>query len=94
MRAGASEAKVQDIERAAASPHYTERERVAIEYAETMTTTGREVTDEMFARVRTHFSEDEVVELTAAIAFENYRSKFNRALRIDAQGFCSLKIEP
>jgi alkylhydroperoxidase family enzyme len=91
MRAGASEDKVRDVERAATSAHYTPRERVAVEYAEAMTITGRDVTDELFARVREHYSEPEVVELTAAIALENFRSKFNRALRVDAQGFCVVK---
>ena len=50
-----------------------------------MTITGREVTDELFARVHTIFDEDAVVELTAAIAWENASSKFNRALRVPSQ---------
>lgn len=88
MHAGASDEKVRQVERAATSALYTPRERVAIEYAEAMTITGRDVTDALFARLRDHFSEPEVVELTAAVALENFRSKFNRALRVDAQGFC------
>ena len=91
MRAGASEEKIQQIERYAVSAFYSERERVALEYAEAMTITGQKVTDELFARVRRHFSEDEVVELTAAVALENFRSKFNVALGIEAQGFCVLR---
>ncbi|MBI3628288.1 MAG: carboxymuconolactone decarboxylase family protein, partial [Candidatus Rokubacteria bacterium] len=47
--------------------------------------------DELFARVRAHFGEAQVVELTAAIALENFRSKFNTALGIEAQGFCVIK---
>jgi alkylhydroperoxidase family enzyme len=88
MQAGATEAKVQAIEKWADSDLFTDRERVALEYAEAMTLTGREVGDELFARVRAHYSEAEVVELTAVVALENFRSKFNRALRVDAQGFC------
>jgi alkylhydroperoxidase family enzyme len=60
-------------------------------YAEAMTITGQKVTDELFAEVRRHFSEDQVVELTAAVALENFRSKFNVALGIEAQGFCVIK---
>jgi len=41
--------------------------------------------------VREHFSEPEIVELTAAAALENFRSKFNTALGIEAQGFCVLR---
>jgi alkylhydroperoxidase family enzyme len=49
------------------------------------------VSDELFARVRKHFSEAQVVELTAAVALENFRSKFNVALGVEAQGFCVLR---
>jgi alkylhydroperoxidase family enzyme len=56
-----------------------------------MTVTGRRPTDALFAALRQHFSEPEIVELTAAVALENFRSKFNVALGIEAQGFCSLK---
>ena len=55
-----------------------------------MTITGQKVTDELFAEVRRHFSEDQVVELTAAVALENFRSKFNVALGVESQGFCVL----
>lgn len=50
-----------------------------------MTVTGREVSDEMFARLRTFYSDDEIVELTEVVAWENASSKFNRALRIPSQ---------
>jgi len=55
-----------------------------------MTITGQKVTDELFADARRHFSEAQLVELTAAIALENFRSKFNVALGVEAQGFCLL----
>ena len=50
-----------------------------------ITRTDLEVTDGLFERVSDQFSEDEVVELTATIAWENCSSKFNRALRVDSQ---------
>jgi alkylhydroperoxidase family enzyme len=56
-----------------------------------MTITGQRVDEALFARVRAHFSEAQVVELTAAVALENFRSKFNVALGIEAQGFCVLR---
>jgi alkylhydroperoxidase family enzyme len=55
-----------------------------------MTITGQKVTDEQFAEARRHFSEAQVVELTAAAALENFRSKFNVALGVESQGFCVL----
>jgi alkylhydroperoxidase family enzyme len=63
-------------------------ERVALEYAERITYTDRQVDDALFAELRKHFSEPQIVELTAAIAFENFRSKFNPTLGVEAQGFC------
>ena len=91
MQAGATEDKIREIESAATSALYDDRERTAIEYAENMTITGRRVSDALFARLRGYFSEPQVVELTAAVALENFRSKFNVALGIEAQGFCMLR---
>ena len=75
----------------ATSPHYSAAERAALAYAEAMTITGQKVTDELFAEARRHFSEPQLVELTAAVALENFRSKFNVALGVEAQGFCLLR---
>src|SRR5438105_10972814 len=91
MRAGATEDKVRAVAEAATSPLFDEGERAAIAYAEAMTITGQRVSDELFARVRKHCSEAQIVELTAAIALENFRSKFNVALGVEAQGFCALR---
>jgi alkylhydroperoxidase family enzyme len=55
-----------------------------------MTITGQKVTDEIFAEARRHFSEAQIVELAAAVALENFRSKFNVALGVESQGFCLL----
>ena len=55
---------------------------------EAITYTDRLVDDALFAEVKRHFTEPQIVELTAAIAFENFRSKFNPPLGIEAQGFC------
>jgi alkylhydroperoxidase family enzyme len=43
--------------------------------------------DALFDALRRHFSEDQIVALTAIVAWENASSKFNRASRIPAQGF-------
>jgi alkylhydroperoxidase family enzyme len=91
MRNGATEDKIRAVEQAATSPLFDDAERAAIAYAEAMTITGQVVGDELFALVRRHFTEAQVVELTAAVALENFRSKFNVALGIEAQGFCVLR---
>ncbi|HJR08594.1 MAG TPA: hypothetical protein VJ842_15145 [Pyrinomonadaceae bacterium] len=51
-----------------------------------MTITGRDAPDELFARLRSFYDDDAIVELTAIIAWENASSKFNRALRVPSQG--------
>jgi len=91
MRAGASEAKIAEVATALTSDLFAESEKTALEYAEAITFTDRKVTEELFARVRAHFSEAQIVELTAAVALENFRSKFNVALGVEAQGFCVIK---
>ena len=73
---------------------FSAMERDALEYAERMTITGQKVTDELLARLRGHFSEAQIVELTAAVALENFRSKFNVPLGVEAQGFCVLRRRP
>ncbi|MGZ3672849.1 MAG: carboxymuconolactone decarboxylase family protein [Ktedonobacterales bacterium] len=83
---GVSDEKILALEDYATSPLYNAMERVTLEYADSMTMTGREVSDELFARLREFYSDDALVELTEVIAWENASSKFNRALRIPSQG--------
>jgi alkylhydroperoxidase family enzyme len=82
------EAKLAEVAGWRSSLLFSEAERAALEYAERMTITGEWVDDALFARLRRHYSEAQIVELTAAIAFENFRSKVNPALGVAAQGFC------
>ena len=88
-RAG-SAAKVEELDNWQGSPIYDASERVALEYAEAMSVTGQQVTDELMARLKAQFSDDAIVEMTALVAFQNLSSKFNAALDVPAQGFCHL----
>ena len=91
MRGGdQGEAKLTRVTNWRDSDLFSEPERVALEYAERMTITGQSVDAALFDRVKQHYSEAQIVELTAAIAFENFRSKFNPPLGIEAQGFCPM----
>lgn len=69
---------------------FSAAERIALEYAERITYTDQKVDDALFAQVKQHFNEAQIVELTAAIALENFRSKFNPTLGVESQGFCLL----
>jgi alkylhydroperoxidase family enzyme len=91
MQAGASDEKIRAVPAWRDSALFTPMERDVFEYAERMTITGETVTDDLHARLRAHFTEAQIVELTAAVALENFRSKFNPALGIEAQGFCMLR---
>jgi alkylhydroperoxidase family enzyme len=88
---GVSDEKILALAEYATSPLYTEAERVALEYADTITRSDRDVSDDLFARVRRFYDDDAMVELTAVIAWENASSKFNRALRIPSQGLWKRK---
>ena len=90
---GVAEEKILDLPNYASSPHFSDLERVALEYTECITHTNREVTDELFERLKNHFSDDEIVELTATVAWENCSSKFNRALRVESQGLWPKTLE-
>jgi alkylhydroperoxidase family enzyme len=70
-----------------ASDRFTEAEKLVIDYAIGMTRTPVEVSDELFASLREHFDEPQLVEITSAIAIENYRSRFNWAFGIGGEGF-------
>jgi alkylhydroperoxidase family enzyme len=83
---GVADEKILALSEYATSPLYDAAERIALEYADAMTVTGREVSDDLFARLRAHYGDDAIVELTAVIAWENSSSKFNRALRVPSQG--------
>jgi AhpD family alkylhydroperoxidase len=85
-----SEDKVAALDEWQVSDLFSERERAALEYAEAVTYSDRQVTDELMARVKEHFDDDAVVELTGLIAFQNLSSKFNSALDVPAQGFCQI----
>jgi alkylhydroperoxidase family enzyme len=82
---GLSDEKLLAVNEYATSQLFDARERTALEYADSMTITAREVTDELFARLRSFFDEDAIVELTEVVAWENASAKFNRALRIPSQ---------
>lgn len=84
-REGVAVEKILDIPNYKTSSLFNDREKVALEYADSITITELDVSEQLFTQVQQHFSDDEIVELTATISWENCSSKFNRALRIDSQ---------
>lgn len=82
---GVAEEKIDALPNYETSDLYSQAERVALEFADAITITGRDVSDELFARLRAFYDDDSLTELTATIAWENASSKFNRALRVPSQ---------
>jgi alkylhydroperoxidase family enzyme len=73
-----------DFEKSSA---FSDVEKLVLRYAAAMTDTPVEVPDELFEALRRHFDERQLVELTSAIAWENYRARFDHAFGIEAEGF-------
>ena len=69
---------------------FDQREKIVLDYAEAMTRSDQMVDDDMVQRLRSHFTDDAIVELTGLIAFQNMSSKFNSALGVPSQGFCKI----
>ena len=82
---GITTEKIEALADWSSSRLYTDEERLVLEYADAMTITGSDVTEELFARLREVYDDDQLVELTMIIAWENSSSKFNRALRVPSQ---------
>ena len=87
-RRGVSPEKIAELPTWRASDGFAADERLALEYAEAMTL--NRVDDELRERIKRHWSDDAIVELTGLIAFQNLSSKFNAALDVPAQGFCTV----
>jgi len=67
----------------------------ALALAEGASGLPHDVPDELFARLQEHYSDAQIVELCYIVALENFRSRFNRTLRVEAQGlYCVLPAQP
>jgi len=84
---GVTERQLLELDDYATSDAFEPVERAVLEYATSVSGAACDVSDELFARLRGHFDEPELVELTAAITWENQRARFNHALRIPPDGF-------
>jgi alkylhydroperoxidase family enzyme len=82
-----TDAQLLELSRFETSDAFSPLEKLVLRYATEMTRTPVEVPDELFAALREHFDEAQMVELTAAIAWENYRARFDHAFGIGSQGF-------
>jgi alkylhydroperoxidase family enzyme len=84
---GISDQQLLDLGHFETSPAFSDLEKLVLRYAVAMTETPVEVSDELFNELHKHFSPQQMVELTSAIAWENYRARFDHAFGIEAEGF-------
>jgi AhpD family alkylhydroperoxidase len=87
QRAGVPAEDLRELSRWRTSGRFDDLDRLVLEYAEGMTHTPVQVSDELFARLREHFDDPQIVQLTMAIALENLYNRSNHALGIESQGF-------
>ena len=86
-RAGITEDQLLALPRYRDSELFDELEKLVLDYAVGMSSTPVAVSDELFAKLREHFDEAQIVELTNIVALENMRGRFNGALGIGSSGF-------
>jgi AhpD family alkylhydroperoxidase len=86
-QAGITEQQLLALPRHSDSDAFDERERLVLDYATAMSSTPARVSDELFAALREHFDERQMVELTNVIALENMRARFNCAFDMTPAGF-------
>ena len=69
---------------------FSEAEKLAFELADATVGMPVEVSDDLFERLRRHYTTEALVELGAICALENFRSRFNRIFRVEPNGvYCS-----
>ncbi len=79
-----------DLTSAIRNPHFeipevfNDKERLVIELADAMADTPSNVSEDLYARLRNLFSEEQLLELGAQIAFENYRARLNRVFDVES----------
>jgi alkylhydroperoxidase family enzyme len=82
-KAGLSDEKLRAVLSDDRAP-FNDMERLVIELADAMTDTPANVSDELFDRLRKQFSEEQLMQLGAQIAFENYRARWNRIFNVES----------
>ena len=86
-KAGVTEDQLRHLADFETSPHFDRVQKLVLRLTVELTRTPANVSDELYAALRVHFSEAALVELNAAICWENYRARFNRTFEVEPEGF-------
>lgn len=90
LKRSGSQEKADALESWRDSELFSDKEQAVLEYVEAITYSDQQVNESQVGRLKAWFDDDQLVELTGLIAFQNLSSKFNAALDVPAQGFCRL----
>lgn len=82
-KAGLSDEKLHAVNGDDRAP-FNDTERLVIELADALTDTPSNVSDDLYARLRNQFSEEQLMQLGGHIAFENYRARWNRIFDVES----------
>jgi alkylhydroperoxidase family enzyme len=77
LRSGIKDEKLADVWEFRTSPLFNDKERIALEFAIAAASQPNDVTDELFERMKRHWSEGEIVEITALISYFGFMNRFN-----------------
>jgi alkylhydroperoxidase family enzyme len=86
-KAGLTEKQLLSLADFENSPEFSDIQKLALRYAVALTATPVVVSDALVADLKRHFNNQQLVELTSALAWENYWSRFNHAFGVGAEGF-------
>jgi alkylhydroperoxidase family enzyme len=84
---GVTDEQLHDLPDFENSPAFDELEKNVLRYAVAMTQTPVEISESVFIALQARLNEKQLVELTSAIAWENYRARFDHAFGIESEGF-------
>lgn len=82
-KAGLSDEKLRAVNGDDRTP-FNDTERLVIELVDALTDTPSNVSDDLYARLRNQFSEEQLMQLGGHIAFENYRARWNRLFNVES----------
>ena len=84
-RSGVADAKVEAVDEYRTSPLFTEPERAALEFAAAGAAQPNAVTDELFARVRKHWTDDQIVEIAAVVAINGFLNRWAEMFQLELE---------
>jgi alkylhydroperoxidase family enzyme len=84
---GVAEDEMRELPRYRDSDAFDETEKLVLDFADGMSRSPVDVSDELFAKLRERFDEAQLVEIADIAALENYRARFNWAFGLEGQGF-------